>query len=44
MIGYANLVAHGGTTGAIIETAIVLAVVLAFAWVALRERRRRSKS
>lgn len=39
-----RVVAHGGTTGAIIESAVMLAVVPVFAWVALRERRRRSKS
>ena len=35
----AVLVAHGGLAGAIVEAAIVLAVVGVLAWVWLRERR-----
>ena len=35
----AGLVAHGGLAGAIVEAAIVLALVGVLAWVWLRERR-----
>jgi DNA polymerase II large subunit len=36
-----TLLAHGGTAGAVIEVALVLAIVLVFAAVYLRERRGR---
>jgi hypothetical protein len=35
----AGLVAHGGLAGAIVEAAIVVALVAVLAWVWLRERR-----